>query len=401
MFALKVVWYRLVMWLIKVVSFLMPQGKPLLLSGCGSSIELARTVARFGHKRVLIVTDTVLRELGVLNPIITELETQGVEVHIYDGVLPDPTYVQVEAGVDIGRLASCDSVLAIGGGSPIDAAKVIAVGITNATPVAKLTGIRKVKKAGLPLYVIPTTAGTGSEVTLAAVISHPQTHKKTPVIDPITMPVAAALDPEIQKGMPPHITAATGMDALTHAIESYLSRAATAETDRYALAATAMIFESLPRAYADGNDMQARESMAVASCYAGLAFTKAFVGYVHAIAHNFGACYGTPHGLANAIVLPYILEFTMDASAERMADLAVAAGLGDRQESATLLAKRLLQRIQELNAEIGIPRKLDSLRAEDISGLAKAALSEAHYLYPVPKYMDRAQCESIIQKMVA
>ena len=173
MFALKVLWYRLVMLLIKTLSFLMPQGKPILLSGCGSSIELARTVARFGHRRVLIITDTVLQELGVLDPIIAELETQGVEVHIYNGVLPDPTYVQVEAGVHIGKQATCDSVLAVGGGSSIDAAKVIAVAITNAKPVVKLTGLGKVKKAGLPLYVIPTTAGTGSEVTLAAIISHP------------------------------------------------------------------------------------------------------------------------------------------------------------------------------------------------------------------------------------
>jgi alcohol dehydrogenase class IV len=387
--------------LIKAVSHFLSQGKPLLLFGVGSSIELCRTMARFGHKRVLIISDAVLHELGVLDPLVSELEAHGMDVYIYDGVLPDPTYTQVEEGIDAGRSARCDAILAVGGGSPIDAAKVVAVGLTNPGPIEKLTGIKKVKHAGIPLYVIPTTAGTGSEVTLAAVISNPETHEKTPVIDSNTMPVAAALDPDIQKGMPPPITAATGMDALTHAVESYMSRFATPETDRYALAAVGLILGNLPRAYADGNDMEARKAMSVASCYAGLAFTRAYVGYAHAIAHTFGARYGTPHGLANAIVLPYILEFNMDAVTDRMADMAVAGGLGVAQDSASALAQRLLDRVREMNAQLGVPEGLDSLRSADISSIAKTALREAHYLYPVPKYMDQSQCEAILRRMVA
>jgi alcohol dehydrogenase class IV len=401
MFELKVWFYKTVMFLLRGVSFLMPQGKPLILTGAGSSIELCDTMARFGHQRVLLVTDKILHELGVLQPMLDAMDRHGMQVAVYDGVLPDPTYTQVEEGVALGRSIGADAVLAVGGGSPIDAAKVIAAGLTNPVPVTKLTGIKKVKKPSLPLYAVPSTAGTGSEVTMAAVISDPDSHEKTPVIDPGTIPLAAALDPEIQKGMPPAITAATGMDALTHAVEAYLSKKATPETDRYALAAVGMIFEHLPRAYADGNDMESREAMALASCYAGLAFTKAFVGYVHAIAHTFGARYGTPHGLANAIVMPYILEYSIDAAVDRMADLAVAAGLGKPEDGKRLLAQRLLDRVRAMNKELGVPETLEALRPSDISDIAKTALHEAHYLYPVPKYMDQPQCEAILRRMVA
>jgi alcohol dehydrogenase class IV len=191
------------------------------------------------------------------------------------------------------------------------------------------------------------------------------------------------------------------MDALTHAVEAYLSKKATPETDRYALAAARMIFEYLPRAHSDGNDMEAREALALASCYAGLAFTKAYVGYVHAIAHTFGARYGTPHGLANAIVMPYILEYSLDAASDRMADLAVAAKLGEPQDGRRLLAQRLVDRVREMNVELGVPETLEALRTADISDIAKTALHEAHYLYPVPKYMDQPQCEAILRRMVA
>lgn len=400
MFKMQVIFYRALMLLIKVVNSLVPQGKPLLLTGQGSALDMCRTMAQFGHKRVLLISDTVLRGLGVLDPLVAEMEASGISVTIYDGVKPDPDFSQIEEGVAAGRAADCDAVLAVGGGSPIDTAKVVAAAIPKDKRVADLVGIQKVKTAGLPLYVVPTTAGTGSEVTVAAVITNEETHEKDKVIDPVIMPVAAALDASIQKGMPPHITAATGMDALTHAIESYLSGFATEETERYSLAAVRMIFKQLPEACSDGEDMQAREAMAMASTYAGLAFTKAYVGYVHAIAHQYGGRYGTPHGLANAIVLPYILEYSMDEASGRMADLAVAAGLGERGLGDAELARHLVDGVRALNAQIGIPTQLDALKTADIPAIAKDALKEAHYLYPVPKYMDRAQCESIVRKML-
>lgn len=400
MFRMKVVFYRALMLFIKLVNSLVAQGKPLLLTGQGSALDLCRTMGQFGHKRVLLISDSVLRSLGVLDPLVAEMEAAGIAVTIFDGVQPDPNFAQVEAGVAAGRASNCDAVLAVGGGSPIDTAKVVAAAIPQTKAVADLVGIQKIKQPGLPLYVVPTTAGTGSEVTVAAVVTNEETHEKDKIIDPAIMPVAAALDAGIQKGMPPHITAATGMDALTHAIESYLSGFATEETERYSLAAVRMIFAELANACADGENMQAREAMAMASTYAGLAFTKAYVGYVHAIAHQYGGRYGTPHGLANAIVLPYILDFSMDEATPRMASLAVAAGLGEPGEGDGELARRLVEGIRALNAQIGIPTQLDTLQAADIPAIARDALKEAHYLYPVPKYMDRPECEAIVRKML-
>ncbi|MGI9285250.1 MAG: iron-containing alcohol dehydrogenase [Pseudomonadales bacterium] len=400
MFSLQILFYKFMILGIRLLSRFLPQSKPLLLTGPGSSLQLCATLANFGSKKVLIVTDAMLRKLGILDPITTELDKHRIQWVIYDGVEPDPSLLQVEQGLALLKNQHCDSVLAVGGGSSMDAAKVIAAGATNDKSVKDFVGMLKVRNVPLPFFAIPTTAGTGSEVTLAAVISDPDTHEKLKIIDAKLIPLAAALDPVLMTGLPPHITAATGMDALTHAIEAYISNLATPETDRYALAATKMILESLPRAYAYGDDMQARDSMALASCYAGLAFTKANVGYVHAFAHNFGASYGTPHGLANAIALPHILEFSKDAAAERLAELARAGGLGDDSETDSVLAQRFVDRVFALNQELNIPLALDALQESDISRLAKAALHEAHYLYAVPKYMTLPECETIMRRLL-
>lgn len=401
MFSLQIVFYKFMILGIRLLTRVLPQSKPLLLTGPGSAPQLCATVSTFGSKKLLIVTDAMLRELGILDPITAELEKHDVQWAIYDGVQPDPDVLQVEEGIAILKRENCDAVLAVGGGSSMDAAKVIAAGATNARDVKNFVGILKVRKAPLPLYAIPTTAGTGSEVTLVAVISDPVTHEKLKVIDNKLIPVAAALDPTLMTGLPPHITAATGMDALTHAIEAYISKLATPETDRYALAAVNMIFHNLPRAYADGDDLDARNSMALAACYAGLAFSKANVGYVHAFAHNFGALYGTPHGLANAIALPHILAFSKDAITDRLAELARAAGLGEDNEAGAVLAQRFIERVFALNKELDIPATLESLQDADIPGLARSALHEAHYLYAVPKYMTTPQCEAIMRGLLA
>ncbi|MGK7295073.1 MAG: iron-containing alcohol dehydrogenase [Candidatus Wenzhouxiangella sp. M2_3B_020] len=289
-------------------------------------------------------------------------------------------------------------MLAIGGGSAIDAAKVIAAKVTSKKPVARLTGILKLKAPTLPLYAAPTTAGTGSEVTLVAVLSDREARIKRPVVDPKLVPTAAALDPRLTVGLPPAVTAASGMDAMTHAVESYLSRHATQDTDRLALAAVRMIARHLPRCFADGNDLEARQALLIAASYAGSAFTRANVGYVHAIAHQFGARFHTPHGLANAIVMPYVLEYTRPAVERRMADLARAAGIEGEPDA--VLADRFIQHIRDLNAELGIPGYLQDLTPSDVPRIAKAALKEAHSLYPVPRYMDHRCCEEIVARML-
>lgn len=400
-FPLQKVLFKLIIVALKLGRFFVPLPRPTVYSGPGASIQLCKTIGHFGIKRVLIVTDPMISKLGLLDNITLGLEKSGVGWDIYDGVEPDPSYEIIEEGLVAVKSCSSDAILAIGGGSSIDTAKVISVRATNEDKsVEQLAGILKVKNTGMPLFVIPTTAGTGSEATVAAVVSDPKTREKMVVIDPMVIPGVAALDPELMTGLPPGITAATGMDALTHAIEAYISTIATEETDNYARAAVKMILQNLRRACENGEDLQARDAMAMASFYAGLAFNQTSLGYVHAIAHQFGAFYQTPHGLANAIVLPHILDFSLGATEPRLAELAVDTGLGAAEESDRELAHKFVSEIKRLCSKLDIPEKLDALEQKDIPAIVSGALKEAHYQYPVPKYMNRDQCELIISRML-
>lgn len=385
----------------KIVIGLIPQPKPITLVGEGSAIKLCNTMSEFDTRKALIVTDAVLVKLGLIAPIEAALKERGIEVSIYDGVEPDPTWTVVEAGLAQLKDKNCDVVLAIGGGSSIDAAKVIALAGGNQQQPRELIGLRKASQAGLPLFVIPTTAGTGSEVTIAAVISNPETHQKEIVADTRVIPVAAALDPVLMAGLPAAVTAATGMDALTHAVESYIGEWASDETDRLAKAAIKLIFDNLANVVANGNDMQGREAMALASYYAGMAFTKAMVGYVHGISHQLGSKYGVPHGLANAVVLPHVLEHSKEAAAHRLAELAIHVDLGEHYEGDAVLSQKFIDAVINLNDKIGIPKTLDKIQSQDVPALATAALQESHGTYPVPEYMDQAQCEAMISKLMA
>ena len=385
----------------KIAAAIVPMPKPTLFTGEDSSLELCQAISQLGYKKLLIVTDEVLVKIGLLDKIKARLSELNVAYVIYDGVLPDPTYDQVHTGVDILRNNHCDAILAVGGGSPIDASKAIAAKATNDKSLEKMAGLFKLRKAPMPLFAIPTTAGTGSEVTIVSVVSDPITHQKTPIIDPKLVPVMAALDGGMMLGLPASVTAATGMDALTHAIESFISVNATPDTDAYGLAATRLIMENLETAVKDGKNLEARQNMAMASYYAGLAFTKASVGYVHAIAHNFGAYYSTPHGLANSIVLPHILDYSKESIINRLAQLAEVSGLRKGNETNTQLADKFIAEIRSMLKEFDIPEQLDSLKTDDIPKIAKSALEEAHNNYPVPKYMDQKVCESLLTKMVA
>jgi alcohol dehydrogenase class IV len=306
----------------------------------------------------------------------------------------------LEAGHAAVRAHRSDAILAVGGGSAIDAAKVIGAMATSDKSPAQLVGMLKLKAPMLPLFAIPTTAGTGSEVTVAAVVTDPVAHTKAAVIDPRLVPMATALDPVMMRGMPKPITAATGMDALTHAVEAYTNRWPLAETPPHCLAAVRMIFSNLVRAYQEGDDLEAREGMAVASFYAGLAFTKAYVGYVHAFSHTIGGRYGVPHGLCNAIVLPYVLDFLKDApyAEARLAELAVAIGVGTGTEAKGALAQQFIDSVRELNRKVGIPDKIASLKAADVPAIARAAMIEAHRDYPVPKNMSLVEAEALLRR---
>jgi len=377
-----------------------PQPKALAFTGADSVKDLCRTISQFGASKILIVTDKPLVELGAVDSTIAALGANGVEHAIFDGVLPDPTQQVVDSGIAALKAAGCDAVMAFGGGSSIDAAKVIALAAANDCSAEDCIGLKQCKLPALPFFAVPTTAGTGSEATMIAVISDNETHEKGGVIDPALIPRATALDPLIMKGLPPHITAATGMDALTHAIEAYIGIWATADTRNYSMSAIKLIFDNLPEACANGDNLDAREAMAMASYFGGLAITNALVGYVHAVSHNLGAKYGVPHGLGNAMVLPHVLELMKGAATEKMAEIALHIELGDPSESPDVLAGKLVDKVRELNATIGIPETTDVIKEDDIKDLVDAALAEGGG-YPTPRYIERSECEAVIRSLMA
>ena len=385
--------------LIAIPFKLMPSLAYMAFNGQGSTAQLCRHIARQGAQRVLIVSDKILVELGIVGKAVEVLKEEGVECVIYDGILPDPTFAMVDEGLALQQQHKCDSVLAIGGGSSIDCAKTIASAATNGRDGRKLEGYFKVKAMPLPLFALPTTSGTGSEATIAAVVSDPASHEKCFLADPKMLPKAVALDADLLLGMPAPITAATGMDALTHAVETYISLWGTESSNGYGYAAVKMIFDYLPRAYRDGNDAEAREQMALAAYYAGMAINDAGVGNVHAIAHQLGRHYGTPHGLANALVMPEVLRFMAKASEQPLAELGRLIGVADTSTGDAQAAEKFIDAVADLNTRLGVPDVLDTLREEDIAAIAADAVKEGAG-YPVPVLMSRKECQAILRTLL-
>ena len=383
-----------------VVTGLLPIPQPMLLVGPGASRRLGEALCGFGHRKILIVTDRVVAQMGLPNALAKALSAGGVAHVMFDSVTPDAPIPIIEQGMAYYEKHGCDAIVAFGGGSPMDAAKTIGLAVANRKHPRKLVGYFKGMRSPVPLYAVPTTAGTGSEVTVAAVVSDPQTNRKLVIADTRLVPAIAALDPTLMVGLPRHVTAATGMDALTHAVEAFVGQWSNTHTDRMALAAVGLIYGNLRTAYRSGRSLAAREQMSIAATYAGLAFTRANVGYVHAIAHQLGGTYHTPHGLANAIMLPHVLKFLSPAITKRLAVLAVRAGVGREGERAPVLAKKFVNSVEALNRDLGIPLHLDALRAEDIPALAKAACWEADTNYPVPRYMSPKICEGILRQVL-
>lgn len=380
------------------VTRFIPIPQPTLLVGPGSSGRLGQAIAGFGHNKILIVTDSIIAKLGLLKDLTDALTAGGAQFVVFDAITPDAPIPLIEKGIDFYKAHDCDAIVAFGGGSSMDASKAIAIAVANPKPLRQLAGYLKGLRSPIKIYAVPTTAGTGSEVTVAAVISDPETHKKLVIIDPRLVPKMAALDPTLMTGLPPHITAATGIDALTHAIEAFVGNWKTSYSDGMALSAVGLIFENLRLAYTDGKNLAAREKMALASTYAGFAFTRANVGYVHAIAHQFGGLYHTPHGLANAIMLPYVLKYSSPAITGLLAELAQRARVGADGDSEEVLAQKFLDAVDQLNRDLGIPTFLAALKEADIPDLARAACHEAHTGYPVPRYMSQQVCEDIIRQ---
>ncbi len=363
---------------------------------------MVREIIGLGVKRVMVITDRQLFKLGLVNPLIDLMKDSKIEVGVFSEIEPDPDYELVLKGVDSLKKFKPDAVLAVGGGSSIDGAKAILLSHANNCHPSKLTGVWLYawpRKRCLPFFAIPTTAGTGAEVTIAAVVSDKAAQIKLAIIDPKTVPSMVALDPQLMVGLPPFITAPTGMDALTHAVEAYISTIAKPETDELARMATASIMRNLITAYNDGENLEARERMAVAASMAGLAFTRVGVGYIHAIAHQLGGLYHVPHGLANAIVMPYVLEFSKPNCAHRLAELARITQTGNSGASDAELADAFIARIRKLNADMQIPGTVKELRREDFDKIIDRAFAEAHGTYAVPRYLTRADARALLEKI--
>lgn len=397
---LKHIYYRTYQKTMKAAVNLLDWTPPELIKGAGSVKELPKLIKSQGIDNVLVVTDKGLMGLGLLNPLFAELEAQGIKYSVFDSVQPNPTIYNVEDALKIYKENNCQGFIAFGGGSPMDCAKVTAARVVkpNQTP-SDMRGVLKVLKKLPPFFAVPTTAGTGSECTIAAVISNPDTHEKNSIMDPVLRPKYAILDPELTTGLPPHITSTTGMDALTHAVEAYIGKSNTKQTEKDAIIATKLVFENIEAAYKDGSNITARENMLVASFHAGLAFTRAYVGYVHAIAHNLGGMYNIPHGLANAVILPYVLDYFGESAYKRLAELADIAGVSGSAQGEREKAKNFISAIRKLNETMGIPDKFEQIKDEDIQLIAERALKEGNPLYPVPKIMDLEDCKAIIKKL--
>ncbi len=394
-------YYRAYQGIMKLAAHFLDFTPPRLLSGPGSVLTLPALIKEKGFSAVLVVSDKGLSALGILKPFLNGLEQAGVAYALFDDVQANPTIGNIEDGLSLYKERGCRALVAFGGGSPMDCAKGIAARAANPrASVSRLRGLLRVARRPVPLFAVPTTAGTGSETTIAAVITDPSTHEKYAINDPKLIPPYAVLDPQLTVGLPPAITATTGMDALTHAVEAYVGRSNTALTIEMAEKATALIFANVERAYKDGKDMEARENMLTAAHYAGIAFTRAYVGYVHAIAHNMGGLYGVPHGLANAVILPYVLDFFVPAANEALARLAAIAGVTKPGMQSQEKAQAFIAEIRAMNARMGIPTTIAGLKEEDFPLIIQRAFREAHPLYPVPRFMEASDCEAILRRLL-
>ncbi len=375
---------------------ILPYRDPIVLKNLGGVADILN---RQGKRCPLLVTDGFLRTTEAFTGLETALREKGFHVFVFDGTKPNPTTEMVRQAVELYNANGCDCLIAFGGGSPMDVAKAAGACIARPNkPLAKMAGILRVRRK-LPLLIaVPTTAGTGSETTLAAVLVDDVTRHKYVINDFPLIPRYAVLDSSVLHTLPFAVAAATGMDALTHAVEAYIGRSTTRQTRSDAETAVRLVFANLERA-AGHTDRDAEENMLQASHLAGRAFTRSYVGYIHALSHALSGAYDLPHGQTNATLLPIVLEAYGEAVYPKLARLAVCAGLGKADEPRDVLAKRFLDGVKELNRRLGIPRCIDGIREEDIPRLAAFADKEANPLYPVPVLWDETQLQEIYRKV--
>ena len=398
----KKVYYRIYQRVLMLAMCFFNWKEPSLLEGENAVLKLPSFIKEKGINKVLVVTDKGLMNLHMLDPLFMELDKVGIKYVVFDNVEPNPTIPSIEECRATYIDNSCEGIIAFGGGSPMDCAKAAAARVVRPKKtVRQMRGYLKVHKKLPPFFAVPTTAGTGSETTLAAVVTDPTTHEKNAIADICLRPKYAVLDPNLTIGLPPHITSTTGMDALTHAVEAYIGKSNVKSTIRYSLDAVKLIHANLEKAYENGKDSRARSAMLKGSFYAGNAFTRAFVGYVHAIAHNLGGMYNTPHGLANAVILPHVLEWYGPKIYKKLANLSDLVGISNENMTIEEKAKAYINEIKSMNKKMNIPETFDFIKEEDIPLLVKRALKEGNPGYPVPRIMNEKDCETVIRSIMS
>ncbi|MEI7885498.1 MAG: iron-containing alcohol dehydrogenase [Clostridia bacterium] len=373
----------------KLFSPLLPWREPVLLTGEGAINKLPALIKAQNIQQLLIVTDSTIIAIGLMDELLQGLSRVELKFVIYDKTIPNPTIDNIEEALIVYKNNNCQAILAFGGGSAIDCAK--GVGARIARPnksIPQMKGLLRVRKRIPTLFAVPTTAGTGSETTVAAVVTNSKTHEKYAINDMSLIPHFAVLDPLLTVNLPPQLTATTGMDALTHAVEAYIGRSNTKQTWTSGRDAVSLILENLEEVYLNGANIEARGKMQRAAYLAGFAFTSAYVGYVHAIAHTLGGFYSLPHGLANAIILPYVLECYGESAYKPLAELADLTGICLPEDSNQQKAAKFIAEIRRMNKSMNIPEKVKGILTSDIPKLAQQAIAEANPLYPVPKILE-------------
>ncbi|MCU0105495.1 iron-containing alcohol dehydrogenase [Acholeplasma vituli] len=382
--------YRIYQWILKWVSKVLPWKQPRVFEGDQSLTELKKHLASLPYKHYLILTDPGIQKIGLLDKVIQSIHLETIQLSIYSEVTQNPTIQSIEKAYQQYVETGCDALIGLGGGSAIDAAKAVGIRVVKPnTPLSKMKGILKVRKRLPYLIAIPTTAGTGSETTIATVVSNPDTKEKYAISDLSLMPKVAVLNPTLTKELPKFFTATTGMDALTHAIEAYIGHSGTRYTNKMAEQAIVAIHTYLKVSYEEPENLTARQHMLKASFQAGAAFTRAYVGNIHAIAHTFGGFYQVPHGYANAIIMPHVLKYYGKSIEKKLSKLSDLIHLTESTVSNKMKAKAFIDWIESMNQVLSIPSQIGVPHKTDLEAMIDHAYHEANPLYPVPKIFTK------------
>ena len=369
----------------------LPYREPKILKSVG---DIADVILSNGHKSAILITDSYMKESGATENLENSLAANGIQCTVYSKTRPNPTVTNVDEALEMYYANGCECIIAFGGGSAMDCAKAVGARVAyKGKSLERLRGNLRIYRRLPDLFAVPTTAGTGSEVTLTAVITDPERKFKYTMNSFPLIPRYAVLDPEVTYTLPKHLTSTTGMDALVHAVESYIGQSTTKETSQLAKDVVKLVHENILTAYNDPCNYDSRANMLTAAYKAGIAFSKSYVGYIHAVAHSLGGQYNVPHGLANSVLMPIVLEDYGKLVHKRLCELAVYAGIAEETDSDSVGAAKFIARVWELNSAMGIPTTIEGIKEEDIPKMAKHAHKEGNPLYPVPTLKNAKELE--------